>query len=45
MRSKQLHHKHIAVGFLAALLAGAGLGFYLGYDFGWEAAVAYLNSI
>jgi len=44
MHTRQLHHKHIAIGFLVALLAGAGLGFYFGYDVGWEAAVSYLTT-
>ena len=39
MRSRPLHHRHIAVGFLLALLAGAGLGFYFGFDIGWESAI------
>ncbi len=32
-------HRQIAVGFLAAILGGIGLGYYFGYDAGWEGAV------
>jgi len=35
----KMTHRHIAVGFLTALLAGGGLGYYLGYDHGWESAI------
>jgi len=32
-------HLHIVIGFLAALLGGIGLGYYFGYDIGWENAL------
>lgn len=44
MKMRQLHHKHVAIGFLMALLAGMGLGFYVGYDLGWESAVETLTA-
>ncbi len=39
----KLTHRHIAVGFLAALLGGIGLGYYFGYDAGWEGAIRGLQ--
>ncbi len=39
MRLTQLQ---VAVGFLMALLAGIGLGYYFGYDAGWEEALRLL---
>ena len=38
----KLTNLHIAVGFLMALLAGVGLGYYFGYDSGWEEALRLL---
>jgi putative hemolysin len=39
----KLTNLHVAVGFLAALLGGVGLGFYVGYDNGWEGALRALE--
>lgn len=36
----ELTHQHIAIGFMAALIAGAGIGYYFGYDAGWKDTVA-----
>jgi len=42
MMHMRLTQLHVAVGFLMALLAGIGLGYYFGYDAGWEEALRQL---
>lgn len=40
----KMTHRHIAVGFLLAMLGGMGLGYYFGYDSGWEAAIKAIET-